>query len=91
MEEVLSNFQTVMNSSQHLGLDLDVVECELLTFGVDSASSMNILSQFQDIAPAICTIDEALLLGAPLNPEVINAKSQCSALHDITSEVFACS
>ena len=73
-EEVVRDFNTILQSSSSLGLELNVSKCEVIFGGMDEDCSMSALEKIHTVAPNIRVIQphEATLLGAPLTLEALD-------------------
>ena len=73
-EEVVRDFNTILQSSSSFGLELNESKCEVIFGGMDEVCSTSALEQIHSVAPNICVIQphEATLLGAPLTSEALD-------------------
>ena len=64
---VLSDLKYIISEGEKIGLSLNSTKCELYINEPDPENSSKILSEFKEVAPDICLIDdsELCLLGAP--------------------------
>ncbi|XP_021953585.1 uncharacterized protein LOC110850460 [Folsomia candida] len=81
-ENVLAALATVARMSGEVGLHLNTEKCEVGILGAEREEAIDILLQFQQVAPGIQLMspDSAMLLGSPLTNEalevVLATKSQ---------------
>ena len=73
-EEVVRDFNTILQSSSSFGLELNESKCEVIFGGMDEVCSTSALEQIHSVAPNIRVIQphEATLLGAPLTYEALD-------------------